>query len=302
MSPQRRGSEPRDAELSDFADADPALVAEAEKALGLGETEYRLNWIPLGGYVKMLGQDDLKPNAQADDPRAYNRKSIPARMLVVSAGVIMNIILAAIGFMIVFRIGFNVPPPVVGGVYPDSPAQRAGLHVGDTIVTLDGKNQYDFTKIGLNSALLGENIPVPIVVQRDGKLLNLEITPARMKGSSKDFLALGIEQYRDLRGLTDASMSEDAKDPKLVPEETCGAAGRPDRCHQRRSREGIGFNASGEYWKLDQAVQQSFGAADPADRQNQRRQEEPDNDPAATLPSRSRPARFISPGWCRDRG
>src|SRR5678810_1046489 len=72
------------------------LNRAAEK-LGLGDTEYRLNWIPLGGYVKMLGQDDLNPNAQSDDPRAFNRKSIPSRMLVVSAGVIMNIILAAIG-------------------------------------------------------------------------------------------------------------------------------------------------------------------------------------------------------------
>src|SRR5918993_3220142 len=62
----------------------------------VGETEYRLNWIPLGGYVKMLGQDDLRPNAQQDDPRAYNKKSIGARMIVVSAGVIMKIILPAI--------------------------------------------------------------------------------------------------------------------------------------------------------------------------------------------------------------
>jgi regulator of sigma E protease len=94
------------------------LHRAAEK-LGLGETEYRLNWIPLGGYVKMLGQDDLNPTAQSDDPRSYNRKSIPARMLVVSAGVIMNVILAAVGFMVVFMIGFSVPPAQVGGVVPN---------------------------------------------------------------------------------------------------------------------------------------------------------------------------------------
>src|SRR5437762_1218901 len=98
------------------------LVA-AGQAEWLGETEYRLNWIPLGGYVKMLGQDDLHPNAEQDDPRAYNRKSISARMFVVSAGVIMNIILAAIGFMIVFRMpgGFRVQPPIVGQIIPNSP-------------------------------------------------------------------------------------------------------------------------------------------------------------------------------------
>src|SRR5579862_6539855 len=60
-------------------------IADAANELGLGETEYRLNYIPLGGYVKMLGQDDLKPDALAEDPRAYNKKSVGARMLVISA-------------------------------------------------------------------------------------------------------------------------------------------------------------------------------------------------------------------------
>ena len=86
------------------------------QAEGVGETEYRLNWVPLGGYVKMLGQDDLRPNATQDDPRAYNKKSIPARMLVVSAGVIMNIILAGILFMVLFLYGFRAPAPAIGSV------------------------------------------------------------------------------------------------------------------------------------------------------------------------------------------
>src|SRR5882762_8548919 len=97
-------------------DLSSAELSAAAEDLGLGETEYRLNWMPLGGYVKMLGQDDLNPGAQSDDPRAYNRKSIGARMFVVSAGVIMNVILAAIFFMIVFLMGFNVPPSMVGGI------------------------------------------------------------------------------------------------------------------------------------------------------------------------------------------
>src|SRR5690606_23791737 len=98
-------------------------IAEAEAALGIGETEYRLNWIPLGGYVKMLGQDDLRPNAESDDPRAYNHKSVGKRMVIVSAGVVMNVILAAIGFMVLFLIGFNAIAPRVGQVMPGSPAQ-----------------------------------------------------------------------------------------------------------------------------------------------------------------------------------
>ena len=90
----------------------------------LGETEYRLNWVPLGGYVKMLGQDDLKPGVTEEDPRAYNKKSLGARMVVVSAGVIMNIILAAIGFMVVFLMGFRAPPAIAGSVIPNSPASQ----------------------------------------------------------------------------------------------------------------------------------------------------------------------------------
>src|SRR5947207_9580064 len=124
-------------------------LERAGEALGISETEYRLNWIPLGGYVKMLGQDDLRPNARSDDPRAYNRKSISARMVVVSAGVLMNILLAAMGFMILFLIGFRVQPAVVGSVQPLSPAQKAvdekgkvaPIEVGDRILMFDGKWQ-----------------------------------------------------------------------------------------------------------------------------------------------------------------
>jgi regulator of sigma E protease len=232
----------------------PGAVESAEKTLGLGDTEYRLNWIPLGGYVKMTGQDDLRPNAQVDDPRAYNRKSVSARMLVVVAGVVMNIILAAIGFMVVFLIGFHVAPARVGGIMPDSPAQRAGLQVGDEIDTLNGKKQWDFTKIALNTALMEEGQPVPMEITRDGRKISLTITPERFKGNSKDFLALGIEAYRDLRGLKDAELADVGNPNDLVlPEELAvkpgetiiainGKAVRPD-----------------DYQVLDEALQSSSG-------------------------------------------
>src|SRR5687767_11606993 len=106
----------------------------------------------------MLGQDDLNPNAQQEDPRAYNKKSIPARMVVVSAGVIMNVFLAAIMFMFVFRTGFNTQPAMIGMVQPGSPAaltttpdgKLAPLQVGDRVLMLDDAWQHSFDKIQLN--------------------------------------------------------------------------------------------------------------------------------------------------------
>jgi regulator of sigma E protease len=193
-----------------------ALIA-SEKALGLGETEYRLNWIPLGGYVKMLGQDDLHPNAEASDPRSYNRKSIRARMVVVSAGVLMNILLAGIGFMVLFMIGFNVAPAWVGAVISGSPAQMTTtidgklkpLAPGDKVLMLDGKPQEDFTKIALNVALSAENTPVPIEVQHaDGKIETLRITPK--VDPNTNFLSIGMAAPHFLEGLDPKGLDKEA--------------------------------------------------------------------------------------------
>jgi regulator of sigma E protease len=193
------------------------------KELGLGDTEYRLNWIPLGGYVKMLGQDDLRPNALADDPRAYNKKSIGARMVVVSAGVVMNVILAVIGFMIVFSIGFKAPPTTVGMILPGSPAQQAGLEVGDRILRINGGFQSNFTSVALNTALLPQGRSANVLVDRDGRELSLEVLP-RHTGGEIDVLAMGIGPIHQLQGL--AIGEAEADDPstlqKRLPADTLG--------------------------------------------------------------------------------
>jgi regulator of sigma E protease len=198
----------------EYTDAQKDRAAEE---LGLGETEYRLSWIPIGGYVKMLGQDDMKPGADADDPRAFNRKTIPQRMLVVSAGVIMNIILAALLFMALFMMGFHAPAPVVGGVYAGSPAQQAGLHSGDKILAFDGHPQQDFTKISLNTALASADEPIHVKVERVGtkKVETLDIQPVRPDGASKAFLALGIYPSPALKGPKPADWPDAPSSPDL---------------------------------------------------------------------------------------
>jgi regulator of sigma E protease len=247
-----------DLELHDTAEGPTDQeIDKAASAIGLGETEYRLNWIPLGGYVKMLGQDDLAPNSQADDPRAYSRKSIPARMVVVSAGVTMNIILAAIGFMIVFRMGLHVPPPRVGDVLASSPAQAAGLQVGDYIYALDGKRQYDFSKIGLSSALLEPGVTVPLEIVRDGKHIHLDITPQHLGGESKEFVALGIGPYHDLAGLTgDASLVQEPREKLLQMALPETLAVEPHDIIKQINGEIVSPN---DYLRFNSIVQNSFG-------------------------------------------
>jgi len=224
-------------------------------ATDISETEYRLNWIPLGGYVKMLGQDDMNPNATSEDPRAFNRKSIPKRMIVVSAGVIMNIILAAIGFMIVFMLGFNAPPPVVGGVLPGSPAQRAGLQVGDRIISLDGKPQYDFTKIALNTALAPAGEPVPLVYKKpDGQEVHTTIQAERPDGEAKAFLALGVLQPTELRGMDPNELTLDDSAKVLVPAETFAVKPGDTIVAVEGQKVQVG-----DYYVLDRALQKSDG-------------------------------------------
>jgi regulator of sigma E protease len=201
---------------SDQQEYSDAQKSRAAEELGLGETEYRLSWIPIGGYVKMLGQDDMRPGADAEDPRAFNKKSIPKRMLVVSAGVIMNIILAAMLFMTLFMVGFHAPAPVIGQVMPESPAQRAGLVSGDTIIDFDGTMMHDWTKVSLNTALASDEKPMHVRIRHlDGTEEVKAVQPTKPEGASKAFLAMGVTNSFSLQGMKESDYPQPPKNPDL---------------------------------------------------------------------------------------
>ena len=195
--------------------ATDAQLSAAGQTLGLSDTEYRLNWIPLGGYVKMLGQDDLRPGADAPDPRSYTSKPVSKRMVIVSAGVTMNVILAAIGFMVLFKVGYRVTSATVGNVLPGSPAsmayhllpgdkhQVAPIMPGDTIERIDGRWQADdFDKIKLNTPLLIPGEAVPIVLLRaDGKTRDTVWVAPQKPTPDAEFPLLGIAPAQTLAAL-----------------------------------------------------------------------------------------------------
>lgn len=228
----------------------------AANKLGISDTEYRLNWIPLGGYVKMLGQDDLDPNAKSDAPHAYNNKSIGKRMVIVSAGVIMNIILAVIMFTVLFRMGFNVPPAVVGNVVAGSPAQEAGIQVGDRVLWFNGDFQHDFNKIMMNVALVEEGQNVPIRLRGiDGQERDLNITARREEGDLAGFLRLGIEPGYELRGLDSSKLDKSWEDARgdVISD---SLAVKPDEQIVAINGQQVQLT---EFYKLDQALQESYG-------------------------------------------
>lgn len=111
-----------------------------------GETEYCVSALPLGGYVKMTGQEDFgeEDKPMPEDPRAFSSKGLMARLSVVLAGPVMNLILPFILMPMVFMLGRAEPKflrdtPVVIGVEADSPAAAAGLEKGDLILAVDEK-------------------------------------------------------------------------------------------------------------------------------------------------------------------
>ncbi|NIA06834.1 MAG: RIP metalloprotease RseP [Actinobacteria bacterium] len=151
-----------------------------------GETDYRLSAIPLGGYIKMLGQDDLHPENRVDDERAFCSKSVGRRFVVIAAGVVMNIICALALFVILFRFtGVSFQRPQVGAVFPDSAAEKAGVLPGDTILAVNGKAIRDFGELSTRIALSHAGQDVVLTIQRPGRAKPLRVI-AQLEAGNKD--------------------------------------------------------------------------------------------------------------------
>ena len=107
-----------------------------------GETEYRLSMVPLGGYVKFLGDDPEKdaPVPEELKPFTFTEQTVWKRILIVFAGPAFNFILAVLLFMIVYFVGEPNIAPVIGYIEKGSIASNSGLKVGDEIIGINGKN------------------------------------------------------------------------------------------------------------------------------------------------------------------
>ncbi|MBX3443861.1 MAG: RIP metalloprotease RseP [Planctomyces sp.] len=146
-----------------------------------GDTEYALSAIPFGGYVKMLGQDDIDPGQMADeqvaaDPRSYTSKTVPQRMAIISAGVTMNVITGLLFFMLAFRAGIKSPEPEVGLVRAAMPAWQHGIRDGDVITSMNDRSIEEFTDILRQTALSRGDIRV-VGLHEDGTPFDVTFAP-----------------------------------------------------------------------------------------------------------------------------
>ncbi len=146
-----------------------------------GGTDYRVAIIPLGGYVRMGGED---PEEGSGDPSDFLNKPRWQRVLVYLAGPAMNVVLAIVLVAVVFMVGAEVPgaqdiPPVVGSIAEGSPAAEAGLALGDRIVSIDGRKVSKWDEVHFAVTTSPER-RLTLEIAREEGLLTLELTPRKV--------------------------------------------------------------------------------------------------------------------------
>src|SRR6516165_6429266 len=144
-----------------------------------GETDYRIAAIPLGGYVKMSGENPL--DSHTDDPREFLNHSRWHRFLIAIAGPAMNIMLAIVLLTTIYMVHYEYPAvyddaPVIGWVLKDTAAAKAGFEVGDKITRVEDIQNPNWEQVELKEALSpGQDLSVQ--VERNGKFLEKTIKP-----------------------------------------------------------------------------------------------------------------------------
>jgi regulator of sigma E protease len=162
-----------------------------------GDTEYLISAVPLGGYVKMLGETQEDELKEEEKPFAYNLQPVWKRFLVVFAGPLFNILFAIVIFFFSFVYGLPVLVPEVGDIMPDTPAQRAGLMKQDRITEIDGVHIDQWDEM---TAIIHQNPgkQLQLTLQRHGQTIRIAITPERKKvqdifGEGKEVGLIGIK-------------------------------------------------------------------------------------------------------------
>ncbi|MCS6850317.1 MAG: site-2 protease family protein [Gemmataceae bacterium] len=171
-----------------------------------GETTYMLAWFPLGGYVKMVGEG-TENDEEEDDPRSFRKKPVWQRMAIISAGVIMNVILGFVCFILVYMTaGVKRPTAIVGQVVAGTPAWKEGLQSGHQIYRIGNIEDPYFDDLQVAVVLSGRDAKLPLVYGWPGRQpIETVIEPRRDEDDDKPVIgvrpaeSLTLAEKRQLR-------------------------------------------------------------------------------------------------------
>ena len=166
-----------------------------------GETEYTINWIPFGGFVRILGQDDFSIQQQGTgDPRSFTSKPWWAQAIVLAAGVFMNFVLAIVILTVAFMTGTTAPTGDVRvfDVRPNSPAAAAGMQVGDIVVDVDGTPIHTArAMVNITSKAADKQQQISIDVTRNGQPVPpIKATPRADPPAGEGPLGVQLEEVQ----------------------------------------------------------------------------------------------------------
>jgi regulator of sigma E protease len=189
-----------------------------------GETTYKISVLPLGGYVSMVGEG---PEADEDEnyPRSFKNKTVGQRMLIISAGVVMNVIFGCIALAVVYTYhGVERPPAEVGLVDAGSPAWIAGARSGDIISQIGDNKQPDFEDLKFTVMLSSKEEEIPFVFQVPGASRRLEVKLVPRRDENDPNPVIGVVPPDKLEMIEPKYKS---KIPTVVRPGSAAAAARP---------------------------------------------------------------------------
>lgn len=157
----------------------------------IGETEYSIRWIPLGGFVQL----ELEEEFESDEDSAFRKLSILKRGAVYFAGALFNFILA---FILILGISFysGYPSTTIGQIYDESPAKQSGLQIGDSIVSINGKSIKSWEEIP-SIVSQSPNSELSFKVKRGYSIEILNIKPELDEESGNYIIGITPEYKKD---------------------------------------------------------------------------------------------------------
>ena len=156
---------------------------------GKGETEYSWRAFPIGGFVKMLGEEE-----QVNDPRSFSSKPTIVRMIVIASGPIMNILISVLIFAVISMTTGYVKP-IVAALTSGFPAQAAGITPGDRIIKVNGQGVYTYEDFLMFMYQNGGKA-INLVVDRNGKQIGVSITPVLNKSENRYMIGIEASQTK----------------------------------------------------------------------------------------------------------